>query len=84
MHSGDSMTYHNGMRFSTKDRDYDLWPKNCATEHSPGGWWYNGCHRANLNGIYGDPGYWRGLNWYTWKGNRHSMSYTAIMVKTGN
>ena len=77
------MATHNGMRFSTKDRDYDRDYSNCA-QSSFGGWWYNACHHANLNGNYGDTGVWRGLNWFTWKRHQHSMSYTAIMVKTGN
>ena len=78
------MAYHNGMKFTTKDNDNDAWVHNCAVQHSHGAWWYNTCHQASLNGKYGNTQGNRGLNWITWKGNRHSMSYTAIMVKTGN
>ncbi|CAG2215754.1 unnamed protein product [Mytilus edulis] len=47
----DSMTYSNGMSFSTKDRDNDLWSPNCAVNRY-GAWWYNSCIFANLNGQY--------------------------------
>ena len=44
--------FHNGMNFSTYDRDNDRWGYNCASS-SGGGWWYNDCNRFNLNGLYG-------------------------------
>ena len=44
---------HNGMNFSTYDRDNDLWSGvNCASSHG-GGWWYSACRQFNLNGRYG-------------------------------
>ncbi|KAM8881888.1 fibrinogen alpha chain [Synchiropus picturatus] len=47
--AGDSP--HNGMKFSTFDRDNDKSEHNCAEMYS-GGWWYNNCLSANINGIY--------------------------------
>ncbi|KAK2863377.1 hypothetical protein Q5P01_002910 [Channa striata] len=51
-----TMTIHNGMMFSTFDRDNDNWvpgdpSKQCSREDG-GGWWYNRCHSANPNGRY--------------------------------
>ena len=48
---GDSMAYHNGMQFSTKDMDNDLERSvNCAHKYH-GGWWYKNCHQVSLSGA---------------------------------
>ncbi|GFS39459.1 protein scabrous [Trichonephila inaurata madagascariensis] len=60
-HSGnasDALTSHNRMGFSTFDRDNDASSANCAVHHT-GGWWYQHCHRADLNGRYS-----LGMTWY--------------------
>ncbi|XP_029468225.1 fibrinogen alpha chain-like [Rhinatrema bivittatum] len=44
-------TSHVNMKFSTFDRDSDRWEDNCAEVYG-GGWWFNNCQAANLNGIY--------------------------------
>ena len=47
----DAMAYHNGQQFSTYDNDNDQCACNCALIHQ-GGWWYNSCYYANLNGPH--------------------------------
>uniref|UniRef100_G3MTV1 Fibrinogen C-terminal domain-containing protein n=1 Tax=Amblyomma maculatum TaxID=34609 RepID=G3MTV1_AMBMU len=47
----DALNNGNGQNFSTFDRDNDLAPgEHCAAKYR-GGWWYNKCHLANLNGL---------------------------------
>ena len=53
----DPMAYHNGRYFTTKDRDNDLWSKNCAInrygyDKPTGGWWYNNCLNIQPNLLY--------------------------------
>ena len=47
----DSLSYHNGMMFTTYDRDNDLWPGNCAVYE--GGFWYKTCAYCRVNGSGG-------------------------------
>ena len=77
--SADSLSYHNGMKFSTYDRDNDNKTSNCAVGYS-GAWWYRSCHFSNLNGKYGmnDD---RGIIWYHWKGFKYSLNQTEMMVR---
>ena len=61
--ANDSFTYHNGMMFTTKDRDNDLLSgDNCARSEG-GGFWYNRCARAHVtNPIWAGKGfYWLNL-----------------------
>ena len=47
-HNGfDFMGYHNGMKFTTKDRDNDKYGGDCVTT-GRGGWWYNACYHSQL------------------------------------
>lgn len=75
------MAFHNGMFFSTFDRDNDRGsPYSCALARL-GGWWYNDCHRSNLNGEYGNTGGSKGINWYHWKGFNYSMKEVRMLVR---
>ncbi|XP_066293515.1 ficolin-2-like [Branchiostoma lanceolatum] len=88
--AGDAMTDpnypHHGMYFSTRDRDNDIHldPTVDCAELAKCAWWYNRCHRANLNGLYlggahqpnGD-----GVNWYPWTGYNYSLKTTEMKIR---
>ena len=63
-----SMAYHNGLQFSTTDRDNDAWSGgNCASSHGGSGWWLNNCIHSQLTGSHS----LRKLYWV----NRHGSQY---------
>ena len=71
--AGDSLSYHDGMAFSTDDKDNDLHRRNCAVDNK-GGWWFNSCYSSSLNGLYRKAWYAHdtdtfadGVVWFTWK-----------------
>uniref|UniRef100_H2Z0Z4 Fibrinogen C-terminal domain-containing protein n=1 Tax=Ciona savignyi TaxID=51511 RepID=H2Z0Z4_CIOSA len=80
--AGDSLTYHNGRPFTTKDVDNDSNGGNCAViEH--GAWWYGSCYTSNLNGAY--------LNcqtttdhassWRTFHGTKYSLKFIEMKFR---
>ncbi|XP_038270282.1 tenascin-N [Dermochelys coriacea] len=78
--AGDALTYHNGWKFTTWDRDNDVALSNCARSHQ-GAWWYKNCHLANLNGKYGENKHSEGVNWAPWKGHLFSIPYTEMKIR---
>ncbi len=80
---GDSLRYHNGQRFSTKDRDQDTYEDSCSVIYE-GAWWYDHCHRSNLNGKYlagNQSSYANGINWKHWKGFYYSLKRTEMKIR---
>ncbi|XP_026693345.2 fibrinogen gamma chain-like [Ciona intestinalis] len=84
----------NNMKFTTRDNDNDLNETgNCAHlyagRHGSGGWWYNSCMAANINGHYYHGGAYNregildgdGIMWPTWAGISYSMKATEMKVR---
>ncbi|KAK3530592.1 hypothetical protein QTP86_028837 [Hemibagrus guttatus] len=80
--AGDSLSYVNGIGFSTFDKEIS---GNCAETYS-GGFWYNywTCHYANPNGLYkyGNVGTaYTGVMWQTWKGYNYSLKTIVMKIR---
>ncbi|XP_077982349.1 microfibril-associated glycoprotein 4-like [Glandiceps talaboti] len=82
--AGDSLTPHQGLQFSTSDRDHDQYEiGNCAAAYT-GAWWYGRCHYSNLNGQYlggQTPQYGTGVVWLHWKGVYYSLKHTEMKIR---
>ncbi|XP_025294958.1 fibrinogen alpha chain [Canis lupus dingo] len=88
---GTEYTSHAGMQFSTYDRDADQWEENCAEVYG-GGWWYNSCQAANLNGIYYPGGSYdprnnspyeieNGVVWVPFRGADYSLRAVRMKIR---
>jgi ficolin len=75
--AGDSLSYHNGMQFSTKDQDN---AGSCAQSYN-GAWWYQSCHLSNLNGAYNSTVFGKGMNWQSWRGHNYSLKRTEMKIR---
>lgn len=78
INTGSSSTNLNGASFSTVDRDNDRWSGNCAASNN-GGWWYNACHDAFLNGPW-PPENWH-EPWIPTITNVNNIAEVRMMIK---
>ncbi|KAM8831822.1 techylectin-5B isoform 2-T5 [Spinachia spinachia] len=78
--------YHDKQGFSTPDSG------NICAEISHGGWWYNQCFYANLNGVYYRGGRYSpkgpgplgpdGIVWYSWRdSDYYSLRKVSMMIR---
>ena len=78
------MSYHNGMKFSTKDVDNDSHTNQQCAQVYKGAWWYNLCHASNLNGQYlagPHESYADGVIWFAFKGHYYSLKTSEMKVR---
>ena len=82
--AGDSLAWHNGSKFTTRDQNNDrITSLQCAQRYK-GAWWYYNCHFSNLNGFYHG---WSlslfddGVIWYHWRGFYYSLKFTEMKLR---
>ena len=83
---GDSLSWHNQMMFTTRDKDNDEHEEQCAQKFK-GAWWYKSCHQSNLNGLYlvgHHTSHADGVNWYHCRGYHYSFRRTEMKVRRNN
>ncbi|KAL7740796.1 hypothetical protein ACLKA6_013648 [Drosophila palustris] len=82
--AGDSLSDLRGMKFTTFDRDNDLWKGgNCAVQGT-GAWWYNGewyCHVSQLTETYKDNECDKGVTWDTFRGYEYCLKTAIMMIR---
>eukprot|EP00090_Calanus_glacialis_P020878 TRINITY_DN32214_c0_g1_i1.p1 TRINITY_DN32214_c0_g1~~TRINITY_DN32214_c0_g1_i1.p1 ORF type:complete len:415 (+),score=106.51 TRINITY_DN32214_c0_g1_i1:48-1292(+) len=81
--AGDPLRIDNGMGFSTKDMDKDRWSGSCSETRGNGGWWFNGCGLANLNGknLGANKKSYDGILWYFYAKDNRSFKSSSMMIK---
>jgi len=78
--AGDSLSDHNGIQFSTIDRNNA--GNTCTSEY--GAWWYTSCHSSNLNGRYlggVHESYADGVEWSSYKGYNYSYKIAEMLIR---
>uniref|UniRef100_A0A3Q2DUB7 Microfibril associated protein 4 n=1 Tax=Cyprinodon variegatus TaxID=28743 RepID=A0A3Q2DUB7_CYPVA len=80
--AGDSLSFHNGRKFTTIDKDQDSHVTNCA-RNAYGAFWYGDCHTSNPNGIYawGPSARATGVHWNTFKGLEYSLKTMIMKIR---
>ncbi|CAH1170160.1 unnamed protein product [Phaedon cochleariae] len=85
--AGDSLEYHRGSKFTTKDFDQDNYVENCAVKYG-GAWWFRNCFESNLNGKYINVPLTsvtahEGLDWHTFRNSGYCHAKSRMLVKPG-
>ncbi|XP_050957326.1 microfibril-associated glycoprotein 4-like [Labeo rohita] len=83
--AGDSLSYQNGKKFSTYDKDQDNSGSNCALKYSLGGFWYNDCYYTNPTGLYFlvkvNTVMYTGTTWYYWKKSYNTVKSITMKIR---
>lgn len=85
--AGNSLRYHQGAPFSTRDRDNDFNPRGHCARTFHGAWWFTACHESHLNGRYHHgrhKSYGDGINWMAFRGHNYSLKYSRMMIRRTN
>ncbi|XP_059143149.1 ficolin-1-like [Physella acuta] len=76
----DKLRVHHGMKFSTIDRDNDIYSGDCARQNK-GGWWYYACKDVDLNGVWGTTHTSTGIFWVDLSSDGHIADSVEMKVR---
>ncbi|KAJ8307937.1 hypothetical protein KUTeg_014514 [Tegillarca granosa] len=80
--AGDCLKYHNGRKFTTKDKDNDSRKSGNCSVMKKGAWWYGDCYYSNLNGIYmNNVTDGKSINWYYFHNSHMSLKKSEMKIK---
>ncbi|XP_065923905.1 ryncolin-4-like isoform X1 [Magallana gigas] len=84
--AGDSLAHQNGMKFSTKDQDNDKGDKQHCGVNFQGGWWFEDCEQAYLNGPYLNSAKITSIsiNWYAFGNEHRALRRASMMIRSKN
>ncbi len=79
--AGDSMSYSDGMAFSTLDVDNDDWSStNCADVYGAA-WWFKSCSISNLNAFaYGNGTGEDKMFWWHFENNEKALRSSVMKI----
>ena len=88
------MNYHDGMKFSTLNRDNDVaysyhrlnpgYHSSDCVESYKSCWWFKDCFQADLNGQYYTTSFnsdFKGIHWSTFHPSNYTLRATKMMIK---
>ncbi|KAK6965998.1 BgMFREP28 [Biomphalaria glabrata] len=76
--AGDGLAdYHNGMFFSTYDKDNDMASTDNCAEYWKGAWWHNACYDSSLNFKWGS----NYINWHKLPIGNKSVTFSEMKIK---
>ncbi|XP_062599494.1 ryncolin-1-like [Saccostrea cucullata] len=80
LNTGNSYRDLSGMDFSTPDKDNDKASFHCAAASDQrGGWWFNYCHNAFLNGQWSPESWYR--PWFPTVTDNKQIKATLMMIR---
>lgn len=84
--AGNSMSYHNGMKFSTYDHDNEYEGYECSKGYKAG-FWFKKCFKAGLTVPYSNSSKPQGkrrdigILWTTWHGFHYSLKIVTMKIR---
>ncbi|XP_053692431.1 angiopoietin-related protein 2-like [Sabethes cyaneus] len=75
----DSFFDHDGLMFSTMDRDNDRDTGSCARSYKSG-WWFSACYTVNLNGEYEEDND-SSMSWFRFFNNHNCLKEARMLIR---